>query len=384
MRKDSLLGWILLTAALGLFLGTARAEDRLSIQGKVNGRSVRLALDTGSDSSCLFRATVVRLGLKTTDPFADSPGPIEPGHVRYDVTEDCTVTIGDLSERTKVAVIDGPPHQDVDGIIGWTSFSNRVFQVDMDLHVPAFLDGVPSKLDGWKKWRIVPEFPRLEFECSNEKEKVRIGIDTGSSGGVELSPRRWKQWCAQRVNRRATLKADWQPSDGLVVREELRAKEITIGGLSLKDVPVFETTPSADILFKDCDAIFGLFVFKRLKVIIDGKNGWVYTSPLANASYEYPYNRLGAVFVPKDLEKTDDLIAQVRERSPAYSAGIRDGDILLKIGDLDVTKWRVDPRVLPLARFWSQTPGTKLNLTLKRNRVIFESSVALEELPAVE
>ena len=51
---------------------------------------------------------------------------------------------------------------------------------------------------------------------------------------------------------------------------------------------------------------------------------------------------------------------------------------------MDVTKWRVDPHVLPLSQFWDQVAGTKLKLTLNRGEKQFETTVTLEELPAVE
>ncbi len=59
-------------------------------------------------------------------------------------------------------------------------------------------------------------------------------------------------------------------------------------------------------------------------------------------------------------------MADVADESPAYEAGIRNDDVLLKIGELDATKWRTDPKVLPLSRFWNSPAGTKLELTLKR------------------
>jgi C-terminal processing protease CtpA/Prc len=74
------------------------------------------------------------------------------------------------------------------------------------------------------------------------------------------------------------------------------------------------------------------------------------------------------------------LVAHVIQGSPAYEAGVRDGDVLLRIGDLDVTKWRTDPRVLPLSRFWSGPAGTILHLGLKRNGQGLDVEVALQNI----
>ena len=88
---------------------------------------------------------------------------------------------------------------------------------------------------------------------------------------------------------------------------------------------------------------------------------------------------MGAVFVPQG-DESDLLTAQVLPQSPAYQAGIRNGDVLLKIDDLDVTKWRTDPNVLPLSRFWKRPPGTKLKLSLSRNDKPFKTTVELKDI----
>ena len=84
---------------------------------------------------------------------------------------------------------------------------------------------------------------------------------------------------------------------------------------------------------------------------MDGKTGVAYVQPHPGPRAPYQHNRLGAIFAPGDA--SDDLVAFVLDGSPAYEAGIRNGDVLLKIGDLDATKWQTDPAVLPLSRFWN-------------------------------
>jgi C-terminal processing protease CtpA/Prc len=75
-----------------------------------------------------------------------------------------------------------------------------------------------------------------------------------------------------------------------------------------------------------------------------------------------------------------DLVARVIDGTPAYEAGIRNGDVLLKVGDLDATKWRTDPKVLPLSRFWESPPGTRLEFTLKRGTTTFKKTAVLRQI----
>jgi C-terminal processing protease CtpA/Prc len=91
----------------------------------------------------------------------------------------------------------------------------------------------------------------------------------------------------------------------------------------------------------------------------------------------YKHNRLGAVFVPRDLQ-SDDLIAHVIVGSPAYEAGLQDGDILLKEDGRDVTNWRTGGT--PNTPFREQPAGTKLELTLKRGDKIFKTTAVLRNI----
>jgi len=55
------------------------------------------------------------------------------------------------------------------------------------------------------------------------------------------------------------------------------------------------------------------------------------------------------------------------ESRSARRAGIRDGDALLAIGSIDVTRWRTDSRVKPLSRFFQHPAGTPIDLTIERD-----------------
>jgi predicted aspartyl protease len=376
---------MLLPLLLDPSLDVAHAEDEILLAARINNQPVQFTFDTGAERSVLFRGAAKRLGLRITK--VEHRFPLPAGEVAMDVAEECTLTFRTSSGKAQFAVLDDPPYglADSDGIIAWSSFGNCVIQVNVEQHVCDFLRDLPADLKSWSKWKLVPKSRLLVFECSHGKQSAKIGIDTGSGSGVILNPQRWREWRAKRERQPATIDAYWTPAVGLVVNEVMRAKRIMIGDLTLTDVPVtVDTTPSQGVLFRHSDAVLGVSVLRRLEFIIDGRKGALYTRPITSSSGQYDYNRLGAVFVPKDPDKGDDLVAHVVEGSPAYRAGIRNGDILLQIGAIDATNRRTNPHILPLNRFWSQTAGTKHELTLKRNDQQFETTVTLEELPAAE
>src|SRR5208283_2607688 len=110
------------------------------------------------------------------------------------------------------------------------------------------------------------------------------------------------------------------------------------GALLLTDVPVGEANPAQFTLgAAGYQASLGLAALKRLDMVVDGGHGVAYLRLRRADAPPYEHNRLGAVFVPPEVHQ-NDLVAHVVPHGPAYEAGIRDGDVLLKIDKLDVTE----------------------------------------------
>ena len=71
-------------------------------------------------------------------------------------------------------------------------------------------------------------------------------------------------------------------------------------------------------------------------------------------------------------------MACVVDGSPAYQAGIRNGDILLKIDEKDVTQWRTDGKAN--SPFRTLPAGTRVQLTLKRGDEIITNTAVLQNI----
>ena len=127
--------------------------------------------------------------------------------------------------------------------------------------------------------------------------------------------------------------------------------------------------------------ILGLFALARLELVLDGPHSTALLWPSDNLAPSYQHNRMGAVFVPRS-DRNDDLIAIVAKGSPAEAAGISDGDVLVRVDKLELTKWRTTPGVLPLSRFWNMPAGTKLALTVRRGSKTIKLKVVLRDILA--
>jgi hypothetical protein len=193
-------------------------------------------------------------------------------------------------------------------------------------------------------------------------------ISTLSYKKYTLSRRtqRWRRWQADHLKQPKTLNAYVDVGGRLVVSEEAWAEELSFGALVLAGVPVMEAgkaeIPSGEPEF---EATLGLAAIERFDLVVDGKQGVAYVRPKKTSPPVYKHNCLGAVFGPTDLldPASREFVARVVDGSPAYEAGIRNGDLLRQI---DASQWNADPTGIPI--FWTPTNGTRLTVTVKRGR----------------
>jgi hypothetical protein len=358
-------------------------EVRFYMNVRINDQPVRLIFDTGSEDLFLFRPCADRLKLKVTDPSPDfRPA---PGQVAIGKTEKCQLSIGNEKGTRQFGVADLPENMrgaasGIDGVFGWCGVRGNILRLTADEGRVVDLAELPKDIGQWTKYDLLKDSPVLAFRVpAGDGANMGIMIDTGNSGGVGLSAEHWRKWRRDNADRSATMVGMWIPAAGLAAYEVCWAEKFLLGSLSVANVPVTECPIVGRGPLKDCQASLGLFALTRLDVIVDWNHGCLYVRPMHQPQWYYPYNRLGAVFLPGG-SKGSDLAAHVVDRSPAYEAGIRNGDVLLKIDGLDVTKSGTDPSVPPQKRFWSRPAGTKLRLTLKRDGKPLEITVVLKEI----
>ena len=357
-------------------------SELMTFAARINGQPVLLAFDTGTEGPVLFRKTADRLGLEL--PELSNNRPPKPGKVTVLITEECRVEFGEVTWDLRFGVADLPSflQPGIDGLIGWGTISENIVEISHAPNKITFHDKLTIDASQWLSYSIRSDLNQLVMQIPKPGgDTGHVLIDTGSYAGVSLSPERWQQLA--HPNQHSTFSALFYPGKGLFVIEETWAKELDLEGLTFTEVPVsMGVEAGKGAVDGELDAILGQYALSCFSWVIDGAAGKIYVKPndLTRIPEKYSYNRLGAVFVPQDIRTSNALIAHVAEPSPAYNAGIRGGDILLRIDDVDVTKWRTDPSVTPLSRFWSQSAGTELNLTLMRDGKRQETTVTLQEI----
>jgi hypothetical protein len=360
--------------SLILFVTTAHAADGFYIAAEVNGKPVSFLFDTGSTYSWLWDKSTTRLGITNLlGGFSIYSGTTKP----------CTVSIGKATCRMWFGVMDLPSivNEPEEGVLGWQTLRDNIFLLDAETGLVRPLDKLPVSVNSWVKLAMCDDSGLALVIPSQSGNACSVALDTGSEYGVLLPPDAWESWRKTKLVQSSTMEASYGPFSGITSSEELWADTMAFGVVHLTDVPVMKAGP-ADLAMGLTNYIgtLGMAALRRLDVIIDGPAGVAYVRPRQTPAPAYDHNRIGAVFIPRDL-RSDDLIAQVAAGSPAYTAGIRDGDVVLKIDGNAVRGWRTDTNQMDTPNHDARSPvGTKIRFTLKRGSKMFETTVVCRQI----
>lgn len=354
---------------------TCNSQEMLTFRdAKINGISVQLIFDSGSYDSALFLSAMRRLKLSIASDATNVPS--TAGIIGE--TEDCSAEICGTLIRTRFVVLELPSyaHLRADGLVGWWPMSANLMKIDAARGELTFLSNRLAEAREWTGFPIDTNWGSLVINVPHGKDSDgHVFIDTGIDWGLALPPRKWQQWRAAHPKAPLTFRPFFTPSDGFVVQPEAWAENISIGSIVLKGVPIIEATPAAVTRWGDeFEGVMGMAALAQLELFIDGEKSTLYCNPKVAAYTKYPHNRLGAVFVPT-VTKTNQAVARVAAGSAAYEAGVRDGDVLLKVDGIPVVGWTSDwnDRFLMPA-------GTKLHLELERGEKIFETVATLRQI----
>jgi hypothetical protein len=344
-------------------------DERLTIEAKINGKYVRLAFDTGAPTPLiLFTSTAKRLLLKTTEKNGTTSAAFE-----LEIT-------GDQFKNAQATLIDFLPFQDIDGLIGWSALRGKVWRVQWDDMSLSTIASVPKETLSWKVLRIDNQAPIAAVFFREDREGI-IYLDTGNPGGIALSKSRWSKWIKEEPDLPTTLRSGYLPAAGGIFVTELRwSNNFRLGPLTIPRVMVEKNV----FRWPKLEAVLGLEALKHFEIVFDLKENRIYMKERPYSRVNFEYNRLGATFPPASL-KSNRLVGHVLKDGPAYKAGLRSGDILLKVDSIDMTQWMTDPTILK-KDFWAAVAGTRYKLQIERNgrrQIITVVLVDILDIPGI-
>jgi len=402
LRGRSLsLVFLCMASALASIRLPAQSAERFWWNGQINGKPVRLVLDTGAPDLYLFRSAADRLGLKLS--------PIEPESNHW-VTGELELSLPKWERRwgffsvtahgpAKALVCEAPVGlQDMDGCVGWPMFHRQITRFDALDDKFEFLGKVPKEVKAWWRFSVRTNVDVLVLDLPGDAIQGGLHIDSGMLMGdvVELPAPLWNDWMAAHQNESGAI---WLTSrlGGLIPSKIARASRFPIGELTLTNV-VLESVEECDWSpeLKGCAAKIGLELLKRFDLVVDGEHAIAYMRPSHRwkpVTAEPPSRRpVTAVFGPW-RDQTNFFSACVINASPAFESGIRDGDILLKVDGQDVKQWLDNP-----GPRWSSdrdhsgmqqtypstnSPNGMLELTLRRRDQVLHVTVVQRGIEVV-
>ncbi|MFH1022860.1 MAG: PDZ domain-containing protein [Planctomycetota bacterium] len=366
------LGMAATGVASGAETPSSSAFPRLVVEAMIDGAPVRLAADTCSQYSLLYRPAAKRLKLTVREPRSREPSEI--GGIRAGMAGPCRVAIpGAEPLSATLAVVDAPPVAGgMDGLLGWSELQELVTEVDWARRSITVHPAVPAAAAGWGAWRlsIWRDYAAVEIQ-PGDLARGLVYLDTGSPYDVELSAARWREWTAANPGGAGTLVAFYSLADGFVVSEVRRAERLTLGPLAFDDVPVLQNDPGS-AGWPNFAASVGLATMARYDMVFDGPGNRVLCRKRPSPAFEYPYNRMAAAFLP---DSGGALVARVLPGGPAARAGVRDGDVLVRIGDTEVRNLKGG------FRSDGGASGATVKLGLRRDGKDIDVMVTMEELP---
>ena len=349
-------------------------EERIWLHAEVNGKPMQFCFDSGSAWSALCPDALQELGLK----FIPDSTNHYSSEVRAGWTESFELKLEGTDTEASFLVLNLPNYvrPDFDGLIGWPMVRPNTIRIEAILGKLTLLSELPKEVAQWTRLTLYTNFDMLDLQVPFSGNSNRVlCVDTGSDNGLSLPAEEWSKWKQAHPHMSVTLVATYTPSDGFYVAEQTWAERVAIGPIVLTGVPIEQAGPfNARRLGNQYAGTIGLAALKRLDLIVDGKNGAAYARTKQHPPLSFSHNRLGAVFVPT-ARNTNQFVARVEEGTPASEGGIRDGDILMQVGDVVVTEWH--------DRWSSQfalPAGTKVKLTLRRGAETYTTTATLRDI----
>lgn len=351
----------------------------IPIPAKLNGKPLKLIADTGAEDVVIWTSAAKRIGLAVKDPpkgikkkpWLAAVGSTEPGTLEI---------LGTILPNARLRTFDLRPDiagsTQIDGVLGWANFKENIFLIDAMHRRLVPLKAAPSREDGWLRFRIHRNARVLEAEIPIKGCSMLLLIDTGSEFGLELSHDQWRRWLAAHPKASRTVGSFFTPAVGYPsLREVAWAPTYDLGAIRFSGIMI-EHQPDTAWKPLPYAGKIGLAGLERLDCVVDGINGYVYLRPKNSRGIPPNHNRLGATFHPASA--TDkNLVAHVAPGSPAAIAGIRDGDILLRIHSNDFRRAR---HLRTPGYFFDRKAGTRLDLLLQRGKEVYHVRVRLRDL----
>lgn len=337
--------------------------DLLLVPVTVFGKTRMFAVDTGS--SILVYDQSFREVLRKRNESGKAS--TLSGKASLELYDAPPARIGGLSLETETPVacsdltgISEMSGRQVDGILGMAFLHEHVVRLDFDTGKLQFLTASP--VDAGEPLRIWWDggTPRVRVGIVGRK-RTEFTIDTGYVGSaavdLDLFEALLEENLVEPLGTNSIVGAT-----GKIKTREGRIASLALGQVEMKNVIVSGVPERKSNLL-------GTEVCRRFTITLDFPNRFAYFKPNRGVDEPFADDIDGMTLVRKGEQI---VIKSVKENGPAWNGGLRRGDVLLDVDELDVTQTR-----LHTLRQRFSCPGRTVDVRLLRDGEIIETDVKL-------
>ena len=351
------------------------------LQVRVNdSKELWFNLDTGLETSILDSEQAKALGLTLVDKsnVTVPGGTIELAFANEVSLNLAGIELSNQRVQTLPLTIFAPVlGRMIHGILGHDLFNRFVIEIDYVRQVINFYD--PPRYQYSGKGEILPikienDEPFLQAKIippGRSPIEAKLKIDTGSADALGLNGSFVQT--AQLVN--PTQKVLAQPGvalGGITENYVTRVGDLQIGDLFIKN-PVIGY--SKDLTRSGDAGTIGGEIFRRFKVIFDYSRNQMILEKNKHFDESYHYDGSGLFLVAEGTNFEFVKVLRIAENTPATTAGLREGDIILQIDDEPTKKFSLE-RIRQILR----QNGRICRLSYERNGKTSETKIKLREL----
>jgi len=346
--------------------------------------------DTGAEHSIIFEKQIIDLMNIQYDNTVTLRGSDLSSDVIAHISRQVTFGLrNDKSVKRDIVVLDENflnlqemVGTKIDGIIGSSFFRNLIVEIDHKRNklILWHPDRFYKRLNSYSKLpiEIINYKPYLKCKShkpNNEEVELKLLIDTGAALTYLIN-----------INENSVI----IPPDnaipgnlgkgigGFINGYKGKMKSLNIGEYEFQNILTHfqeltkELEPES---YNSRDGLIGNILLERFNIVIDYASAHIYLKPIRNLKKDFKYNLSGMGLISFGPELKNYIVFEVDEGSPAEMAGIKEGDIISKVGILSASRYTL----FELDAKLSKNPGKKIKLEILRGDTIIEKEIVLED-----
>ena len=264
--------------------------------------------------------------------------------------------------------------RNVDGIIGYSFLKNYIIKIDYD----SFKISVYSK--GSMKYPkggflTHPYMVSLPVESARVKENAEIPaqfyFDTGAGLCLLLSSDFVNDKDLFDNKKRKPVETLAEGPAGKTTLKQTTVKEFRFGPYHFKNVPTYIFDDQYNITsYPSMAGLIGNDLLRRFNIILNYSKREIYLIPNSHFHdvFDYSYTGLSLYWVNEEIR-----VADVIKNSPAYSAGFKEDDIIVAVGNNFTGNFQSYKDDL-------QNANGKINVIIKRANYLLELKLKVKNI----